>query len=379
MNSGSNNLHVHQAKSFLEGRLDIPQYYHDVAVFKGRYYVPFPPFPAVLLVPFVALFGIKFTNTVLIGIALGVLSFIVLRRILGRLNIEPQSALWILAAFFGGTAYWFCLIRSTHVWFFSHIIAVACILLAIDNILGRGRGFLAGCFIGMAFLSRQVTIYSVIFLLVLLWHRPEYRHRRDRITNIIMFLIPIILCLGAYLAYNWFRFENILDTGYSYIFAATDYSTVSSPDFFQKARFEKYGLFHPVYVPFNFIHMFVQGFHIEFSQPDFLGSIRMNPFGTSLTFASPFVFVGLMAKWKKSHLWAAWLSISLMVTQILFYVSNGWVQVNACRYTLDFLPILVLLVAIGTNSVKPKIWKTAIAYSIGLNIVAIGIYHLAGK
>ncbi|MFC2164528.1 glycosyl transferase family 39 [Acidobacteriota bacterium] len=379
MSSGGKNLHVHQAKSFLEGRLDIPRYLHDAAVFKGRYYVPFPPFPAVLLLPFVALFGIKFTNTVLIGIALAVLSFLVLRRILGRLNIAPQSTLWILAAFFGGTAYWFCLVRSTHVWFFSHILAVTCILLAINEVMGRGRGFLAGCFLGMAFLSRQLTIYSVIFLLALLWYRPEYRQNRDRNVNIIMFFIPVLLCLGVYFVYNWVRFENILDTGYYHIYAGADYLSAGKPDLFLKERVEKYGLFHPAYVPFNFIHMFVQGFRIEFNPPNFLGAIRMNPFGTSLTFASPFVFAALIAKWRKSHLWAAWLSIGLTVITLLFYHTNGWRQVNAYRYTLDFLPLLVLLAAMGINRVKPIIWKTAIAYSIGLNILAIGIYHFTGK
>jgi hypothetical protein len=378
LTSGEKNIHVHQAKSFLEGRLDIPRYLHDAAVFKGKHYNPFPPFPAVLLLPFVALFGVNFTNTVLIGIAISILSFITLRRILERLDIESQSTLWILAAFFGGTAYWFCLVRSTHIWFFSHIIAVACILLAVDETLGKGRGFLAGCFIGMAFLSRQLTIFSVIFLLVLLWQRPEYRLNRDRNINTAMFFIPVLLCLGVYFAYNWLRFENILDTGYSHIYAGADYLKAGTPDLFLKERLEKYGLFHPAYVPFNFIHMFVQGFRIEFSQPDFLGSIRMNQFGTSLTFASPFVFAALRAKWTKSYLWAAWLSVGLIVITLLFYHTNGWRQVNAYRYTLDFLPVLVLLVAIGTNRINPTIWKIAIAYSIGLNIIAIGIYHLGG-
>jgi hypothetical protein len=66
------------------------------------------------------------------------------------------------------------------------------------------------------------------------------------------------------------------------------------------------------------------------------------------------------------------------VITLLFYHTNGWRQVNAYRYTLDFLPVLVLLIALGTNRIKPTIWKTAIAYSIGLNIIAIGIYHFAG-
>ncbi|MCK4829695.1 glycosyl transferase family 39, partial [bacterium] len=214
---------------------------------------------------------------------------------------------------------------------------------------------------------------------VLLWQQPEYRRNRDRVTNSIKFLVPVALCLGIYFVYNWFRFENMLDTGYTYIYAGKDYLSASRPDLFLKARIEQYGLFHPIYVPFNFIHMFVQGFRIEFTSPDYLGAIRMNPFGTSLTFASPFVFAAFMAKWKKSFLWGAWLSIGLTVVHILFYHTNGWRQVNAYRYSLDFLPILVLLVAMGISRIKPGIWKTAIAYAVVLNIVAICIYHIAGR
>ncbi len=379
LSSGDKNLHVHQAKSFLEGRFDISQYRHDVAIFKDKYYVPFPPFPTVLLLPFVFFLGVKFTNTVVIGAALSVASFVILKRILGRLNIEPEAALWILAAFFGGTAYWFCLVRSTHVWFFSHIVAVTCIFMAINEVLGKGRGLLAGTFLGMAFLSRQLAIYSAIFLLVLLWHRPEFQQKRDRVSNLIKFLVPVALSVGLYFVYNWLRFENIWDTGYTYIYAGKDYLSAGRPDLFLKSRVEQYGLFHPIYIPFNFIHMFVQGFRIEFTSPDYLGAIRMHPFGTSLTFASPFVFAAFMAKWKKSYLWAAWISIGLTVTHILFYHTNGWRQVNAYRYSLDFLPILILLVAIGLNRIRSGIWKTAITYAVILNIVALSIYHLAGR
>jgi hypothetical protein len=294
-------------------------------------------------------------------------------------NIEPRAAPWILAAFFGGTAFWFCLVRTTHVWFFSHIVAVTCILLAIAEALGKGRGFYTGAFLGMAFLSRQLTIYTAIFLLVLLWHHPSFQQNRERAYNLVKFLFPVMVCIGIYFVYNWLRFDNLLETGYAYIYAGKDYLSAGRPDLFLKNRVEQYGLFHPIYIPFNFIHMFVQGFRIEFTSPDFLGGIRMNPFGTSLTFASPFVFAAFMAKWKKSFVSAAWLSIGLTVAHILLYHTNGWRQVNAYRYSLDFLPILILLMALGISRIRPGIWKTAIAYAVILNTIAISIYQIAGR
>src|SRR3990170_3010131 len=51
---------VYIAQGFLQGRVDLPNvpgYYHDVIHLDGRVYAPFPPLPAVLLLPVVAAYG----------------------------------------------------------------------------------------------------------------------------------------------------------------------------------------------------------------------------------------------------------------------------------------------------------------------------------
>lgn len=366
--TGEHNLHVHQAKAFLQGRFDIPQYYHDVAVYKERYYSPFPPFPALVLLPIVALFGVSSTKATLVSIILSALNIIVLTRLLKKLDIDSKSIPWIVAAFFLGTAYWLSVYNSSGVWFFAHVVAVTCMLLALSEVFGNGRGVLAGLLLGMAFLSRQLFIYSTLFLCVVLWENPHFNTRRGKFGNILGFMLSVGFCLGIYLAYNWIRFGNILDTGYSYLLLSG----------FLKERFERFGLFHPAYVPFNFIHMFLQGFHITFSPPTYLGGMQMDPFGTSLAFASPFVFIAFRAKWKRSLLWAAWTSITMSLIHILLYCCNGWIQVNAQRYSLDFLPILILLVALGTKWTAESLWKAAMIYSILLNVLAYSI-HFLGK
>jgi hypothetical protein len=144
---------------------------------------------------------------------------------------------------------------------------------------------------------------------------------------------------------------------------------------------ERYGLFHPIYVPFNLIHLFLQGFHIQFTPPTYLwpGRIKMDPFGTSLTFASPFVFLSLLAAWKRPLKWAAWFSVASTLIGALFFCNNGWVQWNTQRFTLDFLPILILLVASGAQKVNPAWWKAAIVYSISLNVLALFCIPLLNK
>lgn len=359
--TGEENLYVHQAKAFLEGHLDIPQYYHDVAIYNGRFYLPFPPFPALLLVPFVAIFGIISTKPVLISIALSVLNVIILMRILKKLGIDSKTIYWLVAAFFLGTAYWSAAYLSYIVWLFAQVVAVTCMFLAINEALGKGRGVLTGLYLGMAFLSRYACIFAAIFLIAVLWENKFFTTRRSKLSNVLGFVISVGLCVCVFLILNWIRFGNVFETGYNYISYAG----------FLKERFNRFGSFHPAYVPFNFINMFLQGFHIVFSPPTYLRGFRMDPFGTSITFASPFVFIAFLAKWKKRLLWTAWISITIVLVHQLFFIGNGYTQVNTQRYTLDFLPILILLVALGTKRVKENLWKAAMLYSIILNVVAL--------
>jgi hypothetical protein len=139
------------------------------------------------------------------------------------------------------------------------------------------------------------------------------------------------VAVGIYLAFNWLRFGNPLDTGYSMWWEV---------DSFMIERMKQFGPFHPVYFFHNFAYMFLQGFHLEFSLPMYLNKPHLDPFGTSLTFASPFIFFAFKARGAKLLLWGAWLSVGLCLLHALFYFGNGWVQENGIRYALDFFPSL---------------------------------------
>jgi hypothetical protein len=382
--SGDQNLYVHQAQAFLHRRLDINVALHDTAMRDGKYYVVFPPFPALLLVPCVALLGVAGTKTVLISVFISVLNVTLLVRILERLEVAPHHALWAAAAFFLGTAYWSSLRVSFGVWFFAHIVAVGCTLLAIDQALGRGSGVLTGLFLGMAFLTRQLAVYHAIFLAAALWYNPRYADKRPRWTNWAGFAGAFGLCVCVYLAFNWLRFGDPLDTGYAYLPLGGHL----------KERVEQFGLFSIAYVPFNFAYMFLQGFHLEFTSPTLLTFADVDPFGTAITFASPFIFTAFWARrivFGKLHrrktggaennlvknlLRAAWASVCLTLIHLLLYYNNGSRQWNAQRFSLDFLPVLIILVAVGVRPQNEKLWKATIVYSIFLNVLTLMLMAL---
>ena len=363
--SGKDNLYAHQAQALLEGHLDIkkqsPEKLADIAVFNGQYYVAFPPFPTILLLPFVMIFGIENTKPVLIALILTLLNIYSLIQILKKIDTQYKYVLWLTTAFFLGTGYWSILRGSMGVWGFAQVVATTALFLALNEALGQGRGVIVGMFLGAAILSRQSSIFYLIFLCALLWKNHRMGYMKERALNIFWLLVVLGLWGGSYLYLNWLRFGNMFDTGYSYILTA--------PGFLEE-RIQRYGLFNAAYIPFNFIYMFIQGFQINID-PATLQVWGMNSFGTSLTFASPFLFIALWAKWDKVILRAAWISIILILGVILMYYNNGWIQLNTQRFALDFIPMLILLVALGMKRIDERIWKAAITYSVTLNILAL--------
>lgn len=362
-NNGQNNLYVYHAQALLEGHLNIAEDINnlpgEVALNNGKLYNIFPPFPTIILLPFVALFGITNVKVSLIAFIIGLISCYTLHKIMIQLEINFTLSFWILAAFMLGTAYWQTLRHSDGVWMFAQIVSVCCIFLSISESLGKGRGTLAGLFLGLAFLSRQLSVYSSIFILALLWKNPNSPKKS---TTFLGFLTVFGFCLLTYVAFNYMQFGEFT-TGYSKMVVAG-----VSPEEVEGSLFQKYGLFNLAYLPFNMIYMFFQGFHVGFNESKQI--IFLDPYGTSIVAASPFLFVCFFAKIERLKLWTAWMSIILALINMLLYFNNGFIQYNAQRFTLDFMPIMIILAALGlkySSADLSKLIKALIVYSIILN------------
>jgi hypothetical protein len=357
---GEANLYALQADAFLHGRLHLTQHFHDTAVFQGRFYVPFPPFPALLVMPIVALVGLHQTNMVLVSLLLAVGSVFVLASVFRRLAVPRQTAIWLLAAFFLGTSYWGSVHMSRGVWFTAHIVSAACLLLAINEALGKRRGLLVGLLLGFSFLSRQFTLFYAPFLAALLWWRSEQAPIRRRWLRLLWLAVGVGLCGAGYLWFNWARFGNPLDTGYNYLRLGG----------MLQERFARHGLFSARYLWFNLYEMFVQGFHVDFTDASQLLGWERNPFGTSLVVASPFLLLAFRARWNRWVLVAAWVGTVAILAPTMLYYNNGWWQINAQRFSMDFVPVLILLTALGAKRGLGPYWKGAILWSLFLNALA---------
>lgn len=364
---GNSNLSVMLGDSFLHGHLTISHNFIDVAVFDGQYFSPFPPFPAIVTIPFTLLFGAENVNSVAICVLISFISIYCIVWLMNKLEVPDEYRIWILIGYMFGTGYWYTLITSHHVSGFNHIVSTALLLLSVVELLSKKRAWLLAVLIGCSFLSRQMTLfYSVFFILYFFFFNTGNKRIKDAFIYSITLLPFVIL----YMLYNYYRFNNPLDAGYGYL----DYIPVF------RARIDQHGLFSPHYIPYNIYHLFLKGPDILFKGDDMQRISGIDRVGTSLIFASPFVLVALKAKcnqWLKVCLWVA---IIVVMLGGLLYFNNGADQINTQRFSLDFLPLTLVLICYGCISMPRWLFRGMVIFSVCLNIFSFVIhliyYHL---
>ena len=147
------NHFVWQASAWLEGQATIRypvtatadspgnDYFNDVEPIldadgtpTGRAMLPFPPLPALVLLPFVRLWGLA-TDAQLIASILGALDVGLAYWMLGRLRVRPAVRLATTIFFGFGTVFWYTAEKGS-TWYLAHVVAVGLALLAVGVALG---------------------------------------------------------------------------------------------------------------------------------------------------------------------------------------------------------------------------------------------------
>ncbi len=128
---------VLQAQSWLDGQTSIPMPgYQDVMPIldpagesTGRGIIPFPPLPAWVLLPFAAIWHFA-TNEQLLAAIFAAIDVGIAYWMLGYLPVKlPLRGLMSLFLGFGSVLWYAAAIGTT--WFWAHVVAVGCLLLAV--------------------------------------------------------------------------------------------------------------------------------------------------------------------------------------------------------------------------------------------------------
>lgn len=364
----------HLADAFLHGRtwlLSQPGP-NDVIIVGNQYYVPFAPFPAIALMPVVALLGAvgadqveSGINAILAGCGVGLCWML-----LGRVGVPRRiDRLWLTILFGFSTQILWVTTRGG-VWHTGHLIATILTFLCLIELWGRQRAWLIGLLAGAAFLTRAPLAFAIPFYALMLETRPTIRAADvvggyiasaagaipwRRWVRLALGVLPAIL---LFFAYNQARFGSPWESGYG---------LATLPEWLERQR--ALGLFSVAHIPMNLDYFVV---HLPRFIPEF-PFFRPDGLGLSVLITSPGLFFASQADWRRSRSW--WLlgaAIAVLIPSLLYY-GGGWLQYGY-RYFLDSVPFVIALcgLAAGHRGTVGTGWKLLIAF--GTVVMAFGVY-----
>jgi hypothetical protein len=421
---------VWQAAAFLEGHAAIRYpveasgalhgnvYFQDVlpvATTDGvpRGLLPFPPLPAIVLLPFVALWGLA-TDAQTIFTILAALDVAICWWALGSLRVRPAVRLGTTVFLAVGTVFWYTAQVST-TWYQAHIVAVGLSLLAIGIALrgdsppepagepvgpaalapkGRPgllvalrvdrRQFVAGLLFGLACTARLTVLLGAPFFAFV---GSGGGWRRRAWSAGVGAAVPI----GLLVLYNLATTGHVFHPAYDYLYAleANGYPTLG--------YHADWSMEDPRYLAQN---VGIAVFGLPDLLPRFLpDSLAVQPVavcadpgasrglfdlacplavppdvGMSVLLASPayLLAIPVLGRFGRSR-WVAGAVVAVLLISVvnLMHFSQGWVQFGY-RFSLDAAPFALVLVALGAERLLAR-WRWGTAVASGLIVLSVAV------
>ncbi|NOY91304.1 MAG: hypothetical protein GXP55_08845 [Deltaproteobacteria bacterium] len=373
------NHYVHLANSWLHGRLDqiggAPgtndwACYDSVEhgpcpnnrwSFPGqedryRFYVSFPPLPAVIALPAVAVFGLGLWDRLFWALLAGfapMLLFVLLRRLResGRSGRSLREDLLLTTLFAFGSVFYFVAVQGT-VWFSAQVVASALLMLYLLFGLDARRPVLAGLMLGLCFMARPTTLLLSLFFGVealrmsrldgaptaapeaswqrRLWVWLRGVEWRPVFKNVALFSAPILAVGLVAMWHNAARFDSPLEFGHTYL------------QIRWRPRIELWGLFNYHYLGKNLAVFLADLPWLSKAAP----YVKISRHGLALWFTTPALLLTLWPKRVTPTIIACWVGLLPVALLDLCYQNSGWIQFGY-RFALDYLPLLFLLLALG--------------------------------
>ncbi len=335
------------ADAFMHGHAWItwPGDYIDAIPYNGQRYIIEAPFPALIVAPFVLIWGptgiAQSTASIVAGAAAMAFFWLLFRR----LGLRRAQRLALCAFAFAGTDLWWCS-SIGDVWFYSPVVAVACTALALWECFGRKRAWLIGLAAICAFESRGTTAPAILMYPLLFSSGSASDVRRKWIAY------GSVLAAGAfaYIAYNEIRWQTASDLGYT-LFCAQDTYCAQTP----------FGL---KYLPYELYSFFVRAPDLVLSNLTIAEYpyLHISSEGIALTFTSPALLIAFWCRRSRAEI-ALWITAVLVAIPEFTYYVNGFKQVGM-RHALDFEPFLIALMAFAFRARGYRWFYLLIAFSV---------------
>lgn len=341
-NENTFNSFALQAKSWLEGRLDLGQNYThlELAIFEGKYFVSFPPFVSYVLLPFAVIFGTKTPDhwlALLSVLVAGIYAVKLYKSVRGNYTYALFLTIFLMLGcntLFSSVNGWVWFIAQN----FAFTLSLMSLYYAHHGKIGIALSLLA-CAVGCR-PFQFVYVPIIIWLAVSDWSEKN-TEKLDKCTSFVQKAILYVkdkwlsaicpLCIGiSYMILNYMRFGSPFEFGHNYL-----------PEFTEA----ELGQFHPQYIIQNLPSLFrlpqtTNGGALSF--PTFNGMAIWLISPLFITFVVYIIYSAVKRNKLGKYSFLYWLLPCLLVLHIICITAHktmgGWHFGN--RYINDLLPFV---------------------------------------
>lgn len=396
----ADNHFVHLALSYLHGQLGVidndPPGTNDWACFDTEiqdvcsssaftrttetqhWYVSFPPFPAIVILPIVAIWGTDTRDPLFWALFAGLsptFLYVLLRELAarGRSTRTDRENLTLTALFAFGTVFFFTAVQGA-VWFAGHV--VACVLLPLYLLFGLDgkRPIAAGTTLALLFMTRPPMAALVVVFLVEVLRTTRSADApaipssddagaprrlltflrgvawRDAFKKLVPFAIPILIvgCIAMWM--NEARFGRLTEFGHRYLIIAWH------------GRIERWGIFSYHYLSKN-LAIFTSSLPwLTVHDPH----VIISRHGLALWFTTPALLLTFFPKKRvDAQMVGLYVGAGIVCLWDLLYQNSGWVQFGY-RFALDYMALLFVLLAVGGRPFRGG-FHLALVFAIVVN------------
>lgn len=343
------------AEAFLNGRLHLVEdrpWLELIHWREGVHHVPFPPVPAVTLMPAVALMGPQAWNTELslntAGAVVGGANVALAHLLLRRVGASGWPLILLTVGFATSTHLWVAGMSGTH--HYVQLVAVFFMLAALLTAYSGRWPLVAGLLLGLGAGARLPVGLALPVLLVLYGTRPNRAH----LWVLIGLAGPALVVAG----YNLARFGDPMQFGRALIASGDEGDLVTSEPYYSD------GLMSLTYVPRSLGWALFGGLSL---QPPF---VTPSLSGLSLFLTAPVVFLAVRARRPLVGIVAV--TLVFVMLPGLSHGAWGFAQWGY-RFILDGMPLLLVLLAVAYRG-RPAGWLLPASVAVGAAVNLAGFW-----
>ncbi len=336
----SSNIQILEAASWRQGKLDIPVREWDTALSEGKVYSHFPPLFTIISAMLLPLFGGVPHWFILLFIVLPVpiLAYLLFRRA----TSSPIFGALLAIGFVCGTSAWPVMDRTLsgcRPYFVNHTLALVGLLIFLIAYQGQRRTWVAGLGLLMATMARSLTAAFMIPLVWSAWKNEPDAGRRRQWAALALICLSIV---AVPLTMNTLKFGHPLKTGYMLIYEGRDDS------FAQDAH--EHGLFSTAFLTRNLYYhnIGLPKRHVISMAGQREVHYRPNMVCTGIWWTTPlllWLLVDLVGILRQPSARILLLASACVYVPLMLFHASGNVQRGYNRFSLDYLPAILVLIA----------------------------------